>query len=457
MAGSDDDNPTGDALSTGERRELEWLRAEVAQLRGEPPPPPRGHGGLRWTAVVALLALVGVLLVTSVVARFARSEILNTDRYVSTVAPLGEDPIVKAAITNRVTDEIFAQVDVEGLTEQALTALIDASNLATNAPRLDQAVVGLAPVIAGQAKTFVHDTVESLVESDEFEDLWIQANRAAHTTLVAVVTGDTGDTAVQVDDSGTVSISLSTVIDKVKTRLSGRGFAFADKIPQIDKQFVLVQSPELAKAQRAVRALDKAADVLPWLTLLVAAGAIWAAPRSSRLRALAAVGVTFVVTMALLAVAILICRSLYLDNLPPEIRSPEAAAAVFDTIVVPLRTTLRAVFVVGLVVAVGAYLVGGSASALAVRRGFGRALEVLRRPSTRTPTAVEMRLARARVPLRAAIIGIAVLVIVFWNYPTGAVVGWTVLIALLTLLLLEILVRPVLTRARQLGDAAVVT
>lgn len=227
------------------------------------------------------------------------------------MAPLGEDPAVKAAITNRVTDEIFAQVDVEGLTKQALTALTDVSNLATNAPRLDQAVVGLAPVIAGQAKNFVHDTVGSLVESDEFEDLWIQANRAAHTTLVAVVTGDTGDTAVQVDDSGTVSISLGTVIDKVKTRLSERGFAFADKIPQIDKQFVLVQSPELAKAQGAVRALDKAADVLPWLTLLVAAAAIWVAPRGSRLRALAAVGVTFVVTMALLGVAILIGRSLF--------------------------------------------------------------------------------------------------------------------------------------------------
>lgn len=465
MADPDDNRPPGNGnLAADERRELARLRAEVAQLRGERPPAaaaearprPQGHG-LRWTAVVALLVLVALLLVTSVVARFARSEILDTDRYVSTVAPLGEDPAVKGAITNRVTDEIFAQVDVEGLTKQALTALTDVSNLATNAPRLDQAVVGLAPVIAGQAKNFVHDTVGSLVESDEFEDLWIQANRAAHTTLVAVVTGDTGSTAVQVDDSGTVSISLGTVIDKVKTRLSERGFAFADKIPQIDKQFVLVQSPELDKAQGLVRALDKAGDVLPWLTLLVAAGAIWAAPRGSRLRALAAVGVTFVVTMALLAVAILIGRSLYLDNLPPEIRSPEAAAAVFDTIVVPLRTTLRAVFVVGLVVAVGAYLVGGSASALAVRRGFGRGLDLLRQPSTRTPTAVEVWLARVRIPLRAAIIGIAVLVIVFWNYPTGAVVGWTVLIALLALLLLEILVRPVLTRARQPGDEAVAT
>ncbi|GAA3180252.1 hypothetical protein GCM10020255_073930 [Rhodococcus baikonurensis] len=74
--------------------------------------------------------------------RFTRSQILDTDRYVSTVAPLGENPAVQAEITNQITDEIFDRVDVEGLTTDALTALTDVSNLAANAPRLDQALVG---------------------------------------------------------------------------------------------------------------------------------------------------------------------------------------------------------------------------------------------------------------------------------------------------------------------------
>ncbi len=104
----------------------------------------------------------------------------------------------------------------------------------------------------------------------------------------------------------------------------------------------------------------------------------------------------------------------------------------------------------GLVVAVGAYLVGGSSSAMAVRRGFGYGMNKLRNPdSTRTPGTVEVWLAHARVPVRAAIIAVAVLVIVFWNYPTGAVVGWTVVIAVLALFLLEIVVRPVEARTGQ--------
>ncbi|MDX5451695.1 MAG: hypothetical protein LPK27_02885, partial [Rhodococcus sp. (in: high G+C Gram-positive bacteria)] len=310
---------TGTApLDTAERAELERLRAEVAALRArteaapEAPPPspppvsrPPRHG-LRWTAVAILTVLVALLAITSVTARFVRSQILDTDRYVTTVAPLGSDPAVQTEIAGTITDEIFARVDVEGLTSDALTALTDAVPATADAPRVDRAVEGLAPVIAGQARNFVYETVLSLVQTDQFEDLWIQANRAAHTGLVAVVTGEGGPSSVTVDESGTVSISLGTIIDNVKARLLDRGFSFAEKIPDIDKQFVLFQSPELIKAQRAVSALDTASDVLPWLTIAAAVAAVAVAPPGRRRRALAFVGAALLVGMLILAVALIV-------------------------------------------------------------------------------------------------------------------------------------------------------
>lgn len=448
MANGTNDGP----LQEDERAELARLRQEVATLREQTPSarettveqvsrPPR-HG-LRWTAVAILLVLVALLAVLSVTTRFTRSQILDTDRYVSTVAPLGENPAVQAEITNQITDEIFDRVDVEGLTTDALTALTDVSNLAANAPRLDQAVVGLAPVIAGQAKSFVHDTVGSLVRSQQFEDLWIQANRSAHNALVSVMTGDYGPNSVEVDQSGTVSISLSTIIDRVKVALIDRGFAFADKIPSVDKEFVLFQSPELVKAQRAVSALDKVSAVLPWLGIACAAAAVAVAPTGRRLRALSLVGLSIALGMLVLAIGILIGRAIYLDSVPTDILSPDAATAVIDTVLVPLRTSLRAVAVLGVVVGLGAYLVGGSSSALAVRRGYGQALDFVRHSSSgRTPNQVERWANQLRVPLRCAIIGIAALLLLFWRYPTGLVVGWIVVIALVALVALEVLVRP---------------
>ncbi|NKS31054.1 hypothetical protein GS534_12275 [Rhodococcus hoagii] len=444
-------DPGNGLLDNDERAELRRLRVEVATLRTQvaeagsataaPARPPRHT--LRWIGVTVLLVLVAVLAIVSVTSRFVRSQILDTDRYITTVAPLGEDPAIQAEVTNQITDEIFSRVDIDALTAEALGAITEASNVASNAPRVNQLLTGLSPVIAGQTKSFVHDTVSTFVQSQQFEDLWVQANRRAHSALVSVVTGNYGISSVEVDQSGTVSISLATIIENVKTALTDRGFTIAQNIPSVDKQFVLFQSPNLVKAQRAVNALDKASAVLPWLGIACIAGAVALAPRGRRLRTLSLAGLSVALGMLVLAIAILVARAIYIDDIPADVLSADAAAAVVDTVLVPLRTSLRAVAVAALVVAVGAYLVGGSSSAMAVRRGFGRAVTVVNRPvHGHTPSSIERWAFQLRVPLRCTIIGIAALLLVFWRYPTGLVVFWIVVGALLALLVLEILARP---------------
>ncbi|MCP2276154.1 hypothetical protein [Nocardia amikacinitolerans] len=442
-----DANAPGERLSADERAELDRLRAEVAALRAEARGRvrPRRHAW-RWTAVAVLAVLVAALAITTVLARYVRSQILDTDRYVSTMAPLASDPAVQNEVANSLTDEIFARVDIEGMTADALAALTEAVPAVENRPRVDRAVEGLAPVIAQQTRDFVHETVLSYVRSDQFEDLWLRANRAAHTTVVAVVTGQVGPESVTVDENGTVSISLGTAIENVKARLLDRDFTFAEKIPAVDKQFVLFRSPELVRAQRAVDNLDKASAVLPWVTIAAAVAAIAAAPAGVRRRALAFIGLALAVGMLILAIALIVARALYLEGMPADVRSPEAATAIIDTVLAPLRTALRGVAVLGLAIALGAYLTGGSASAIALRRRSGRGMDAVRHlRRSRPPNVVERWAFRARTALRWTIIGIAALVLVFWPYPTGLVVVWVVLGALVALLALELLIRPALS------------
>lgn len=440
---------SGTPLSSDERAELERLRREVTELRAAAPPPPptevapsgpprSGHPALRWTAAGLLLVLVAVVAYAGVAARFTRSEILDTDRYVQTVAPLASEPALQAALADQITDQIMTRVDVEQMTADALGALTEV------APRVPQAVVGLAPVIAGQAQSFVHNAASKLVSSEQFQSMWIEANRQAHEELVSVATGEnTG--SVKIDDRGQVSISLAAIIDTVKADLAGRGFAFVERLPDVDATFVIFQSADLVKAQRAVNALDKASAILPWVLLLVSLLAIWAAPRGGRRRALCLVGAAIAVAMALLAVSISIGRAVYLDAVPPDVLTTDAASVLFDTIVAPLRTTLRAVFVVGLLVAIVGYLTGSSSSATAIRGAYSRTMDRLRSPATdREPRAVEKYAATFRLPLRIAIIGIAIAALVFWRYPSGTVVIVTILIAVLALLAVEVLARPAL-------------
>jgi hypothetical protein len=398
--------------------------------------------------VGVLLVLVAVFALGSVTTRFVRSQILDTDRYVSTVTPIGSDPAVQQQIVDTITNEINSRVDVEDLTTQALTALTDLTP--ADRPRLDSAIVGLAPVIAGQAESFVRNTVTEFVQSAQFEDLWVAANRAAHNAVVAVVTGETNREAVQVDSSGAISIELGPIIEQVKARMVDRGFAFAGKIPAVNKQFVLFQSPDIVRAQRLVNALDKVATVLPWLAIAAAAGAVAAAPRGRRMRAVMLVGVALIVSMLVLAVSILIGRAIYLDQVPPDVISPAAATAVFDEVVIPLRLALRAVAILGVVIAVVGFLTGGSRSAAYVRSGVGRGFDAVQsRRSTREPNAVERWAWAARIPLRIAIVTVAALILMFWRYPTGAVVAWLVIVTGLVLVVLEVLIRPARTTSAE--------
>ncbi|MBD7999180.1 hypothetical protein [Oerskovia gallyi] len=440
--------PSEPTISESERAELEALRAEVQSLRAERAAPPAGavvaapahHGGwLRWTAVAVLLVLAGVLMLGSVLARYVRAEILDTDKYVATVTPLGSDPAIQAEISTQVSDAILERIDLETVTAQALATLTQ------NVEQVPAQVQALAPLLASQGESFVRSTVDRMVTSPTFEELWIVANRQAHKNLVAVLTGE-GDTAITADANGQVTLSLGPMIDEVSKRLSARGFTFVESLPSIDPQFVLFTSQDVVKAQRAVAFLNTAANVLPWLSLLVAAGAVWAAPRGRRRRAVVLAGVAYVVAMAILAVGITVGRSLYLSAVPSDVLSPSAATALIDAVLVPLRTSLRAVFAFGVVVVLAAYLTGPSRSAVAVRGGFNWLVRAASRghagDSGRAPHPFEIWVARLRWPLIALVLAGALAVLVFSRYPSGTTILVIALVAAVLVIAIQVVSAP---------------
>src|SRR5262245_5983143 len=159
-------------LTPSERAELVRLRREVANEAGHRSTAARG---LRWTAAVALLVIAAVLGAASVVAGFVRGQLLNTDRYVETVAPLVRDPAVQDAIAARLTDVIVTQLNLTRLTQQLADALEQ-----RGAPTQLDGLVG--PAVNGLT-SFIHDQVRTVVASDQFADVWNTANRVAHSEI----------------------------------------------------------------------------------------------------------------------------------------------------------------------------------------------------------------------------------------------------------------------------------
>jgi hypothetical protein len=426
-----------DAGAADDHAELERLRAEVEELRAQQPADGSGGGGgggrrtgrgLRWTVVAILVVLASLLTIVAVVARYTRSQLLDTDRYVATVAPLSENPAVERAIATQVTNEIFSRLDVEDLTQQALAKLTE-----LGAPDV---IEGLAVPISNQVEGFVRQEVNEAVKSPRFDELWLTANRNAHEKVVAVLTGR-GTDAVDVEQ-GQVTVDLGVVVERVKDRLVDRGFGFASRIPEVHSDFVLMQSDELRRSQRVVRRLDRVATVAPFIVLFLAAVAVLVAP--SRRRGLLFVALGIAASMVLLALVLVLARNWYLDNGAPKTMTPQEAVGVIATLLAPLRLAMRAVLALALVVAVAAFLTGPSGAARGVRSFFGSVQERVqgRLEGERSPSAVEAWIGAHKMPLRIAVIVVAALVLAFWTYPTGAVVLGIALLVLICLALIEI-------------------
>jgi hypothetical protein len=417
--------------------EVARLRAEVARLKQEQAPAePRDRAGW-WRPVVAgVLVFVAALLAPlSVLATWANGQINDTDRYIATVGPLANDPAVQKAVAARVEEVIFSYLDIDAATE-ALVEAINQQGLPPAAAATLQAAIG--PLASG-IRSFVSDKILEFVQSDNFEDAWIQANRTAHAQLVAALTGE-GD-AVKIED-GKVTIGLATIIEAVKAQLVDAGFAIADRIPEVDATFTIVQSADLSKVQRLLGVLDNLSTWLPVVGLGLLAIAVVIS--RDRRRVVLVAGVSVAASMLLLGAALNLIRPFYLDALPPD-ASTAAAGSLYDQVVSFIRYALRGVLVVGIAVAVGAWLSAPRGSGAAARAGLSRGIDLIRHGGARAGMNTGRFgtfLRQYRTAVRVVTVAVAALWYLSLDHPTGNTALWFVVGVAVVLLLTELLAAP---------------
>ncbi|MFJ9519577.1 hypothetical protein ACIRPK_15110 [Kitasatospora sp. NPDC101801] len=414
---ADSDQPT----------ELEELRQRLALLE-EGATPPRNRHRVRSFCAVLLILLACVLTPLSAVAAWTNSQVGDTDRYLATVTPLAENPAVRAAVTDRATTEIMKHLPVGTLLDEVTP---------DQRPLLNAALGRVSSAITDGLTGFVHNQVQKVVESDAFVTVWVAVNRNAHAAVDRILTGEGGG-AVQARGD-TVTLDLAPLIDQVKTRLVADGLGIAAKIPEIHTDFVLVQSDAVPKARTAFRLLDLAGFWLPVLTVLCAGAGVLLAGRRRRALVTAALGVA--AGAALLGLGLTVFRAFYQDRLPAGVNQA-AATAVYDALVHYLRNTVRAVVVLGVLVAFGAWVSGRGRWAGTVRgfweAGFGAVRGVAGRAGLRLGP-VGRFVHRFKGWLVGVVLAGFVLAFLLWGYPTGAVVLWLGVGLLGALAVLELL------------------
>jgi len=425
--------PASEGLGSGERSERVAARAEVAEPRGRPRQAQRRHRFSWRTPLAALLIVVGcVLAPVSVLAVWAANQVSDTSRYVENVAPLIKDPAIQNALTDKLTNEIVTKIDVKRLTSQVAAELSQ-----KGFTRVGSLLQGVSGPLASGVQGFVHSRIHKIITGPRMADAWVQVNRAASQQLVAVLSGRGGRNGAVGVSNGQVTLDLAPLEAVAKQDLVARGLTIAGKIPIVHATFALFPSKNLVKAQKAYRLINDLKLVLPIVTLVLLGLGVYAA-RGHR-RALIGAGLGFAASMLVLGAGLAIARSIYLNSVPAS-ASADAAAAAFDILVRFIRTALRTLLVVGLIVAVGAFFTGPSAAAVRARSAFSSGLGRLRHGGE--PGPADRWTYAHRHALRIGAVALAALIFVFWGRPTAVVTIVIAVLLLVALGLIELIGRP---------------
>lgn len=399
--------------------------------------PRRGRGR---TAAAVVLAVVALLLApVAVITAWARLELVDTDRFVATFAPLADDPSVQAYIGDQVTAAIEEQVDIPGLTADLFDGL-----RALDLPPRAETALGLLEAPATQGlQSLVAGVVDRVVQSDAFAEVWRTALTVSHRQFVAAMQGDP-NAALAIGGEGTLSVQLGPIIQAVKDRLVEQGVGFASAIPVVDRSIVVAQNDAFVLVQTIYTLAVAVGTWLPWLVIAMLVAAVFIAKRRSAALVWTAGGFAF--TMLLLAAGVGIGRAFFIGTVSPSIMPSDAAEVLYDDLVQLMLSTILALFVLALFVAVIAWLSGPWRPARAAR-GFAHAgFSSVRRAAARqgiTTGGFGIALDRWRVAAYVVIAVVASAVILFNRPVTVSFVVWTVVIALLVVALVELLRRPV--------------
>lgn len=301
----------------------------------------------RRRTVKALVVLGSVLAFLSVFAIWTERQALNTDDWVGTSDRLIANPTIRAAVADYLVDQLYANVDVEDELSRILPG----------------ETKDLAGPVSGGLRQVAGSGAEEALQTTTAQDLWANANRAAHEQLLAVL--ENKKEAVETE-GGDVTLNLGGLVTNLADQV-GIGQQLAEKLPPDAGQVTILRSDELKTAQDIAVAIKGLAIVLSLLTFLCFGLAIYLT-QGGRWVTVLFCGIGLIAAGFAVIVFRQIAGGIVVDQLVTDESvkpASEAAWSISTSLMVSIATT---VIVVGVLFGVAGWLASPSGSAQASRR-----------------------------------------------------------------------------------------
>ncbi|MCH9839493.1 MAG: hypothetical protein K0U56_00305 [Actinomycetia bacterium] len=349
---------------------------------------------------IIVFVLATVLTPLSVAGHWAHSTIVDAERYIETIGPIGASPEVQSVFAEVVTDAIVEQVNTESLVGDFLGGILPGNEITDR----------LAGPIATGINGLIGTAVDTFVTSDAFTRAWLELNKAAQKGFIAILQKEpSGPIELQGDD---VVLNLDSVIALAQEKLVESGISFAANItvPATDKQFVLMSAPALAQA-RTFYAFS--APILSWVMVLIAAMFILAILLARRrARTTVAAGIAVIGSAFALYAATVLGEGVVTNQFKGSIFE-DSAVVVYQSFLSYLVSGVQALLALGIILVLGGWLAGRTNSAHYVRGHFTRGLNEI---ADRTGWDTGSRFAPYAPIIRWAVVVIWLAVLLSGNY-----------------------------------------
>ena len=307
-----------------------------------PAAPSRG----RIIAARTLLVLGVLLTVVTILSTYVKREALDQAQFKQTSRALIESPAIQEQVSAVMVDSLFSNVDVS-------------AELKGNLPENLQPLAG---PLAGISQGFADTAAQKLLARPRVQDTFVALASASQSQVVKVLHGDTK--ALETTD-GNVVLDLRPLVLKLGDRF---GFVenLADKVPQDSAQVTILKSDDLSTAQTITHMLEQVANFVWILALACWVGAIWLA-RGRRRQEVRALGIGLIVVGVLVLLARSLAGNYLVDNIVANDSVRPAASDAWQIITASLAAAGWVALAFGVLIAIGAWLVGPGERATAAR------------------------------------------------------------------------------------------
>ena len=300
------------------------------------------------TVLAILLALVGMI------AFYVEHTALDEEGFETISRNMIENDEIRTQVAATAVETLFANVDVE----------------AAIAEELPPAQQGLAPVLAGLARSGADRAAVAVLERPRAQTVWVEVTTRTQRQLVRLLDDDT--TFIQTE-GGAVVLDLRPIVIELGDQVAVIG-KVAERLPESAGRIAIIEESQLETAQTATKLLRTVADWMWLVALIVAALAVWLARGRRRLELRAIALGLLVVGLLMLAVR-RFAGDYLVDELAQDDAVKPAAHDAWSILTQTLADRAWVWIILGVVTIAGVWFVGETRRAADARRAAAPVLE----------------------------------------------------------------------------------